>query len=121
MRPMLKHYTNALVIAFAVTPRNENLYAYGKAHRQGGENEIIQSRHHRGTQFISAKVTEKGSIGKGNDGLRQVTQHDGVRDAPNFAVGDARCSHAAKIEKSTQNMRFRVDYSFCLTRIRRNR
>ena len=87
MRPMLKHHADALVVALAVTPRNENLDAHGKAHCQGGENEIIQACHHGGTQFVGAEVTEEGGIGEGNDSLRKVTQHDGVCDAPDFAVG----------------------------------
>ena len=114
MCPMLKHYANALVVALAVTPRDEDLDAHGKAHRQGGEDEIIQASHHGRAQFVGAKVTEEGGVGEGDDGLRKVTQHDGIRNAPDFAVGDARCSHAAKIEKSTQNTWFYADYSFCL-------
>ena len=93
MRPMLKYHADALVVALAVTPRDEDLYAHGKTHRQGGEDEVIQARHHRGTQFVGAEVTEKSGVGEGDDGLCQVTQHDGVCNAPDFAVGDCRSSH----------------------------
>ena len=86
MRPMLKHHADALVVALAKTPRDENLDAHGKAHRQGGEDKIIQACHHGSTQFIRAKVTEESRVGEGNNGLRKVTQHDGVCDAPYFAV-----------------------------------
>ena len=86
MRPMLKHHADAFIVALAVTPRDENLNAHGKAHRQGGEHEIIQPRHHRSTQLVGTKVAEESSVGEGNDGLCQVTQHDGVCDAPDFFV-----------------------------------
>ena len=88
MRPVLKHHTDALVVALAVTPRDENLDAHGKAHRQGSEHEIIQTRHHRGTQLVGAEVTEESGVGEGDDGLRQVTQHNGVCDAPDFTIRD---------------------------------
>ena len=38
---MLKHHTDALVVALAVSPRDENLYAHGKTHRQSSEDKII--------------------------------------------------------------------------------
>ena len=97
MRPMLKHHADALVVALAVTSRDENLYAHSKTHRQGGEDEVIQTRHHGSTQFIGAEVTEKSSVGEGDNGLRQVTQHDWVRDAPDFLIGDRGFNHAAKV------------------------
>ena len=84
--PMLKHHADFIVVALSETPRNEDLYAHGKAHRQGGEDEIIQARHHGRAQFVGAEVTEESRIGKGNDGLRKVAQHDGISDAPDFAV-----------------------------------
>ena len=86
MRPVLKHHADALVVALAETPRNENLDAHSKAHRQGGEDEVIQACHHRGTQFIGAEVAQEGSVGEGDDGLSEVTQHDGVCDAPDFFI-----------------------------------
>ena len=94
---MLKHHTDFAEVALAITPRNKDLYAHGKAHRQGGEDKIIQARHHGGTQLNGAEMTQESGVSKGDDGLRKVTQHDGISDAPNLAVGDARCSHAAKL------------------------
>ena len=93
MRPMLKHHADALVIALTVTPRDENLNAHGKAHRQGGEDEVIQARHHGATQLVGAKVTQESGVGESNDGLRKITQHDGISNAPDFAVGDCCCPH----------------------------
>jgi len=95
--PMLKHQADFAEVALAKSPRNKDLYAHGKAHRQGGEDEVIQSSHHGGTQLDGAKVTQKSGVSKGDNGLRKVAQHNGVSDAPNLAVGDARCSHAAKL------------------------
>ena len=86
MRPMLEHHADALIVTLTVTPRNEDLDAHGKAHCQGGEDEVIQTRHHRGTQLVGAKMTKKSGVGEGDDGLRQVTQHDGICDAPDFLV-----------------------------------
>ena len=86
MRPMLKHHADALVVALAVTPCDENLNTNGKTHRQGGEDKVIQACHHGSTQLVGAEVTQKGSIGEGDDGLRKVAQHDGVCDAPDFFV-----------------------------------
>ena len=88
MRPVLKHHADALIVALAVSPSDENLNAHGKAHRQGGKDKVIQPRHHRGTQLVGTKVAEESSVGEGNDGLRQVTQHDGVCDAPDFTIRD---------------------------------
>ena len=51
---MLKHHTDFAEVALAITPRNKDLYAHGKAHRQGSENEVIQARHHGGTQLDGA-------------------------------------------------------------------
>ena len=86
---MLKHHTDALVVALAKTSSNEDLDAHGKAHRQGGEDKVIQARHHRGTQLIGAEVTQESSVGEGDDGLRQVPQHNGVCDAPDFFIGNS--------------------------------
>ena len=97
MRPMLKHHADTLVVALTVTPRNEDLYAHGKTHRQGREDEIIQARHHGGTQFVGAEVPQESRICEGDDGLRQVTQHDGVCNAPDFLVGDGGLNHGAKV------------------------
>ena len=97
MSPMLKHHADAFVVALAIAPRNENLDAHGKAHRQGGEDKVIQACHHGSTQLVGAEVTQEGSIGESDDGLRQVTQHDGVRDAPDLLVGDGGFNHAAKV------------------------
>lgn len=94
---MLKHHTDFVVVALAKSPRNEDLYADGKAHRQGGEDEIIQARHHGGTQLNGAEVTQESSIGKCDDGLRQVTQHDRVCNAPDFFVCYSGFNHAAKL------------------------
>ncbi len=95
--PMLEHHADFAEVALAETPRYEDLDAHGKAHRQGGEDEVIQARHHGGTQLDSAEVTEKGRVGEGNDGLRKVTQHNRVSDAPNLAVRNGGFNHAAKI------------------------
>ena len=94
---MLEHHADFLVVALAITPRDEDLDAHGKAHGQGGEDIIVQACHHGGAQLDGAKVTQESSVGKGDDGLRQVTQHNGVSNAPDFAVGDARFNHAAKL------------------------
>ena len=91
---MLKHHTNFAEVALTIAPRNENLYAHGKTHRQGGEDEVIQARHHRGTQLNGAEMPQESSVGKGDDGLRQVTQHDGVSNAPDFTVGYGGFQHA---------------------------
>ena len=104
MRSMLKHHADALVVALAITPRDEDLDAHGKAHRQGGEDEIIQARHHGGTQLVGAEVTEESGVGEGDNGLRQVTQHDGVCNAPDFAVGDCRSSHKNQENAHQKNL-----------------
>ena len=54
--PMLKHHADFAEVALAVTSRDEDLYAYGKTHRQGGEDKIIQARHHGGAQLDGAEV-----------------------------------------------------------------
>lgn len=84
--PMLKHHADFLEVALAETPRDEDLDAHGEAHRQGGEDEIIQPRHHRRAQFVGAEVAEESGVGEGDDGLRKVAQHNGIRDAPNFSI-----------------------------------
>lgn len=104
MRPVLKHYTDAFVIALTITPSDENLDAHGKAHRQGGENEIIQSRHHGSTQLVGAKMTKESGISKGDDGLRKVAQHDGICDAPNLAVGNGGFNHVTKLGNSSKHL-----------------
>ena len=98
---MLKHHADAFVVTLAVTPCDEDLDAHGKAHRQGSEDEIIQSRHHRGTQLVGAEVTEESGVGEGDDGLRKVAQHDGVCDAPYFAVGNGGFNHVTKLGNSS--------------------
>ena len=97
---MLKHHADFAKVALAIPPRDENLYADGKAHRQGGEDEVIQARHHGGTQLDGAEVTQESGVGEGDDGLRQVTQHDGVSDAPDLAVRNGGFNHAAKLDIS---------------------
>ena len=94
---MLKHHTDFAEVALAVTPCNENLNANGKAHRQGREDEIIQARHHGGTQLDGAEVTQESGVGEGNDGLRQVAQHDGISDAPDFFVCNCGLNHVTKL------------------------
>ena len=42
-------------------------------------------------------MTQESGVGEGDDGLRQVTQHDGVSDAPDLAVGNGGFNHAAKL------------------------
>ena len=96
-RPMLKHNTDFAEVAFAIPPRDEDLNSYRKAHRQSGEYKIIQARHHGGTQLVGAKVTQESGVSKGDDGLRQVAQHDGVSDAPDFPIGNSQFYHGAKI------------------------
>ena len=121
---MLKHHADFAKVTLAIPPSDENLYADGKAHRQGGEDEVIQARHHGGTQLDGAEMTQECGVGEGDDGLRQVTQHDGVRYAPDFAVGDARFNHAAKlrilwdtlrveiVQKSFQNLSYLIIIGF---------
>ena len=94
---MLKHHADTLVVALSETSCDEDLYAHGKTHRQSGEDEVIQARHHGATQLVGAEVTQKGCVGEGDDGLRQITQHDGVRNAPDFAIRYGGFYHAAKI------------------------
>ena len=71
--PMLKHHANLAEVALTIPPRDENLYADSKTHRQSGEDKIIQARHHGGAQLDGAKVTQECGVSKGDDGLRQVT------------------------------------------------
>ena len=94
---MLKHNADAFVVAFAVTSGDEDLYAYGKTHRQSGEDEVIQARHHGATQLVGTEVAKECGIGKSDDGLRKVTQHDGISNAPDFFVRNGGSYHAAKI------------------------
>jgi hypothetical protein len=91
--PMLKHHANLAEVALTIPPRDENLYADSKTHRQGGEDKIIQARHHGGTQFDGAKVTQECGVSKGDDGLRKITQHDGVRDTPDLSVRNGGFNH----------------------------
>ena len=83
---MLKHHTDFAVVTLAKSPCDEDLYADGKAHRKSGKDKVIQTRHHGGTQLDGAEVTQESGVGKSNDGLCQVAQHDGVSDAPDFLV-----------------------------------
>ena len=83
---MLKHDADFAEVALTITPRDENLNAHGKTHRQGGEDEVKQACHHGGTQLNSAEMPQESSVGKGDNGLCQVTQHDGVSNAPDFFV-----------------------------------
>ena len=94
---MLKHHTDFAEVALAVAPCDKDLNAHSKTHRQGGEDEIIQARHHGGTQLNGAEVTQESGIGEGDDGLRQVTQHDRVCDAPNFFVCNGGFNHVTKL------------------------
>ena len=94
---MLKHHANFAEVALAIPPRDENLYAHGKAHRQGSENEVIETSHHGGTQLDGAEMTQESGIGEGNDGLRKVAQHDGVSDAPDFFVCNGGSNHVTKV------------------------
>ena len=90
---MLKHNTDFAEVVLAETPRDEYLYAHSKTHRQGGEDEIKQACHHGGTQLDGAKVTQECGVSKGDDGLRKITQHDGVRDTPNLSVRNGGFNH----------------------------
>ena len=94
---MLKHHANAFVVALTITPRDENLYSHGKTHRQSGKDKVIKACHHGATQLVGAEVAQEGSVGEGDDGLRQVTQHDGVRDAPNLAIRNGGFNHGTKL------------------------
>ena len=96
-RPILKHHADFAEVALTVTPRDENLYAHCKAHRQGGKDKVIQARHHGGTQLDGAEMTQKSGVCKGDDGLRQVTQHDGVSNTPDFLVCYSGFNHASKL------------------------
>ena len=104
---MLKHHADFAEVALSVTPRDKDLYAHGKAHRQSGEDEVIQARHHGGTQLDGAEVTQESGVGEGDDGLRQVTQHDGVSDAPDLAIRYGGFNHAAKIKISLKTFRIK--------------
>jgi len=101
---MLKHHADFIVITLAKTPRNEDLDAHGKAHCQGGEDEIIKTRHHRGTQFVGAKVAEKSCISESDDSLRKVAQHNWICYAPDFLVGDGGFNHGAKVGNSSAHL-----------------
>ena len=94
---MLKHNADFAEVTLSVTPRDEDLYADGKAHRQSGEDKVIQARHHGGTQLYGAEVTQESGVGEGDDGLCQVTQHNGISDAPDLAVRNGGFNHAAKL------------------------
>ena len=83
---MLKHLSYLLEVAFAKASRDENLNADGKAHSQSGEHKIIETRHHGGTQLNGAQMAQKGGVGKSDDGLRQIAQHDWRGDAPNLTI-----------------------------------
>ena len=107
-RSMLKYHADFLQVALAETPRDKNLDANGKAHGQGSKNIVIQTRHHGGAQLDGTEMAKKSGIGKGDDGLRQITQHNRVGDAPNLAVGDARFNHAAKIKISWKTFRIKI-------------
>jgi hypothetical protein len=96
-RPMLKHHADFAEIALAIPPRDENLYANGKAHRQSGEDKVIQARHHGSTQLNGAEVTQESGVGESDDGLRKVAQHDGVSDAPDFFVCNGGSNHVTKV------------------------
>ena len=97
-RPMLKHHADFLVVALAEASRDKDLNADGKSHRQGCEDEIIQACHHGGTQLNGAEVPQESGVGKGDDGLRQVPQHDGIGDAPDFAIGDGCLEHLIQLK-----------------------
>lgn len=86
MRPMLKHYADALIFALAEASSDKNLNSNGEAHRQSGEHIIVQAGHHGGAQLVGAEVTQESRIGKGDDGLCKIAQHDGIGDAPNLSV-----------------------------------
>ena len=108
---MLKHHPDALVVALAVTPCDKDLDAHGKAHCQSGEDKVIQSSHHRGTQLVGAEMTEESSIGEGNDSLRKVAQHDGVCNAPDFAVGNGGFIHVTKLGNSFGHQKHLFNFS----------
>ena len=83
---MLKHLADFLEIAFAKTTRDKYLNANGKAHGQSGKHIILKARHHGGTHLDGAQMTQKSGIGKSDDGLGQIAQHDGIGNAPNLTV-----------------------------------
>ena len=93
-RPMLKHHADFAEVTLAIPPCDENLNAHGKTHRQGGEDKVKQACHHGGTQLDGAEMPQESSVGKGDDGLRKVTQHDRISNAPNFTVGYGGFQHA---------------------------
>ena len=94
---MLKHHADFAKVALTIAPCDEDLYADGKAHRQGGEDEVIQARHHGSAQLDGAEVTQKSGVGKSDDGLSQIAQHDGVSNTPDFLVCYSGFNHAAKL------------------------
>ena len=95
---MLEDHADLLQVAFAETSGDEDLNAHGEAHGQRGEHEIEQTGHHGGTQLDGAQMPQESRVGEGDDGLRQVSQHDGVGDAPDLSVGDGGF-HGAKVRE----------------------
>ena len=71
---MLKHHTDFAVVALAEAPCDKYLNTNGKAHRQGGEDEVIQACHHGATQLVGTKVPQESGVGEGDDGLRQISR-----------------------------------------------
>ena len=99
---MLEDDTYLLVVTLAEASGDEDLDAHGESHGEGGEHIIEQPRHHGGTQLVGAEMSQKRRVGEGDDGLRQIAQHDGRGDSPNLTVGNACLSkksicHLAKV------------------------
>ena len=95
---MLEDHADLFQVALAEAPCDEDLDAHGESHGQGGEHVIEEAGHHGGAQLDGAEMSQKSGVGEGDDSLREVTQHDGVGDAPYLSVGDGGF-HAAKVRE----------------------
>ena len=98
---MLENHANLPQIFLSEASGDEDLDTHSETHCQRGEHIVEQACHHRGTQLNGAQMPQKGRIGEGDDGLCQHAQHDGIGDAPDFAVGDRGFQHDAKIRKNS--------------------
>jgi hypothetical protein len=67
-------------------------------------------------------MAEESSISKGDDGLRQVTQHNGVRDTPNLTIRNGGFNHGTKLGISSghQNYPFQFFQTFFFLSPRKN-
>ena len=85
---MLENHTYLFQITFTVAPGDEDLDAHRKTHCQRSEYVIEQACHHRRSQFYSAQMPQESRVGKSDDSLCQIAQHNGIGNTPYFAIGD---------------------------------